>query len=118
MPCLAGHATLEEIRERRRRFFTRQMQDSILVCFPVKVDREDEWAAFDRKWRKYPLSEERPFPSNEEIYENRLIHYNSPWCHEGLVSRSSVSFEEKEIARNPWDMVVTVKPRLVVRKSC
>ena len=52
--------------------------------------------------------------------------YNSPWCHEGPVRLSSVSFEEKEIARlavelltarAPVDKVVTVKPRLVVRDS-
>ncbi len=99
---LSWKRNVEEILERRRRFFSRRMQDSILVCLPVKIDIDDEWAAFDKKWCKYPLSEERPFPSIEEIYEGRLIHYNEKYGaleDDGLpVMYSSLSAGESVVA--------------------
>lgn len=73
---LSWKRNVEEIIERRRRFFTRRMQDSILVSLPVKLDIENEWLAFEKKWGTYPEDENRPFPSNEEIFDRCMVHYN------------------------------------------
>ncbi len=39
----------------------------------MRSDREDEWAAFDRKYEKYETNERRPFPSYDEIFERETI---------------------------------------------
>jgi hypothetical protein len=65
----------EEILARRRRFFRREMQDSILVTFAeVAIDNSREWQAFDKKWGQRQEGEARPFPSNEEIFERETIN--------------------------------------------
>jgi hypothetical protein len=73
MAGLAWKRNADEILERRRRFFRREMLDSVLVALPVSIDVEDQWKAFESKWFQYEEGGTRPFPSNEEIYERVII---------------------------------------------
>lgn len=67
----------DEILERRRRFFGRQMLDGILATLPVAIDTESEWLAFERKWKQYTPGEPRPFPSNEEVFDREQIGWQA-----------------------------------------
>jgi len=83
---LKWKCNFEEVLERRRRFFGREMQDSILVSFNcVDVDTRDEWDAFDRKWGKHEAGDSRPFPANEEIFD-----------------RESIGMEKRGSVRDDW----------------
>lgn len=62
-----------EVLERYRKFYTRKMQDRILAILPVDIDVTDKWKAFDEKWNKHTEGEDRPFPSNEEIYDRIVV---------------------------------------------
>lgn len=73
MAGLAWKRNAEEIIERRRRFFQREMQDSILASLPVAMETEEEWQAFEAKWGTCGEGETRSFPSNEEIFERTTI---------------------------------------------
>ena len=73
MSGLDWKSNAEEVIDRRRRFFRREMQDGILACLPVAIDTESEWLTFEEKWGTYTQSRNRPFPSNEEIYDRMLI---------------------------------------------
>ena len=73
MSGLSWKRNADEILERRRRFFRREMMDGILATLPVRVDAEDEWQAFEKKWGTYPEGEPRPFPSNEEVFERSVM---------------------------------------------
>ena len=74
MAGLRWKCNFEEVLERRRRFFWREMLDSILVSFNcVDVDTRDEWNAFDRKWGKHEEGNRRPFPLNKEIFDRESI---------------------------------------------
>jgi hypothetical protein len=64
---------LDEALDRRRRFFGRQMPDQVLVRLPVKMDLEKDWQAFEAKWGRHIQGDDRPFPSNEEIFDRALI---------------------------------------------
>ncbi len=63
----------EAIRDRRRRYLNRRMQDGVLATLPVYVETSSEWTEFDRKWGTYTEGEKRPFPSNEEIYDRMAV---------------------------------------------
>ena len=65
----------DEVLDRRRRFFRRQMLDGILAVLPVAADEADAWQTFRDKWRweQYQEARERPFPSNEEIVDRLEI---------------------------------------------
>ena len=63
----------EEVIDRHRRFFRREMPDSILATLPIEVDAEADWKAFEKKWGTYKEGEARPFPCNEEIFERSAI---------------------------------------------
>ena len=73
MSGLAWKCNAEEILERRRRFFRREMLDGVLACLPVGRDVERQWQAFERRWLRYDEGETRPFPSNEEVLERITI---------------------------------------------
>jgi len=73
MSGLAWKRNADEILERRRRFFRREMLDGILVSLPVAIDVEAEWQAFERRWPQYEEGGTRPYPSDEEIFERELI---------------------------------------------
>ena len=70
----------DQVLDRRRRFFRRQMQDGILASLPVRLDADDDWRAFEQKWGTYHESEARPFPSNEEIFERTVIGLRERAC--------------------------------------
>ncbi|MDP6355584.1 MAG: hypothetical protein QF473_10805 [Planctomycetota bacterium] len=64
----------DEILERRRRFFRREMQDGVLATFsPIQIDNAKEWEVFDCKWDVHARGARRPFPSDEEIFEREAI---------------------------------------------
>lgn len=73
MSGLSWKRNADEIIERRRRFFRREMLDGVLVSLPVRIDVEDQWQAFQRRWPQYGEGETRSYPSNEEIFERSLI---------------------------------------------
>lgn len=74
MAGLKWKCNFEEVLERHRRFFRREMQDGILVSFHgVDVDTIDEWDAFDRKWGLRKEGSSRRFPCNEEIFDRESI---------------------------------------------
>ena len=63
----------KESLERRRRFFSGQMRDSVLAVLPVEADNENDWAVFEKKWGTFAEGESRLFPSNEEILERTTV---------------------------------------------
>jgi len=73
MHGFAWKRNYEEILDRRRKFFRREMQDGILAGFSVRTEREEEWQAFEQHWPQYGEGETRPFPCNEEIVERMMI---------------------------------------------
>ena len=70
---LAWKRNRDEVLERLTRFLRREMQDGILAVLPVTADVEDQWEAFEARWGRFREGDERPFPSNEEIFERFLI---------------------------------------------
>jgi len=81
MAGLDWKSNSDEILDRRRRFFRREMLDGVLVTLPAYLDVEEQWQAFEQHWPRYDEGETRPFPSNEEVLERLLI---------GLEARSQV----------------------------
>lgn len=74
MAGLSWKLNWEEVLERRRRFFQREMQDGILATLHcIELETEGEWKAFDRKWGTRPKGEKRLFPCNEEIFDRESI---------------------------------------------
>ncbi|MHC4915790.1 MAG: uroporphyrinogen decarboxylase/cobalamine-independent methonine synthase family protein [Planctomycetota bacterium] len=97
MTGLSWKRNAAEVLERRRRFFAREMLDGILATLPVRVEpggepdpgsprvlqenpglpvdlgAESEWRAFEKRWPGGADSEERDFPSNDEILERIVI---------------------------------------------
>ena len=70
---LTWKSNLDEVLDRRRRFLRGEMPDGILATLPVRPDTEADWAAFERKWGRHDEGEDRPFPSNEEIWDRAVI---------------------------------------------
>jgi hypothetical protein len=73
---LAWKRNADEVLERLRRFLRRQMQDGILCTLSwgsVRLDCEQKWQEFERKWGTFEEGQKRPFPSNEEIFERETI---------------------------------------------
>ena len=96
-----------------RGLLTRRQRPDAIVC------NSDIWAV-----RVVSACQELGLKVPEDLAVTGM--YNTPWCNECPVRLTSVSFEEKEIARlavelltarNPVEKVVTVKPRLIVRES-
>jgi hypothetical protein len=74
MSGLKWKRDLDATLDRRRRFFGREMQDSILASLGcVQVDTGDEWDRFDARWGAYEDGERRPFPCNEEVFERETV---------------------------------------------
>jgi len=70
---LSWKRNADEILDRRRRFFRREMLDSVLVTLPAAIGVETEWRAFERRWPQFGEGETRPYPGNEEIFARELI---------------------------------------------
>ncbi|MDO8586481.1 MAG: hypothetical protein Q7T82_05530 [Armatimonadota bacterium] len=73
MSGLAWKRNAEEFIERRRRFFGREMLNSVLVTLPVQLEVESQWQAFEERWGQYGEGDTRPFPSHEEVFERITI---------------------------------------------
>jgi len=73
MSGLTWKRNLELTLDRRRSFFQGRMHDGILATLPVRLDAEQAWSTFERKWGTYQEGQTRPFPGNEEIFERFVI---------------------------------------------
>jgi hypothetical protein len=94
MSGLAWKRNADEILERRRRFFRREMRDCILVTLPVAIYTEADWQAFEQRWPQYGEGETRPYPCDEEIFARELI---------GLQARGQVEDDELPVLYTTLD---------------
>ncbi|MHB9032592.1 MAG: uroporphyrinogen decarboxylase/cobalamine-independent methonine synthase family protein [Anaerolineae bacterium] len=95
---LSWKANAADTLARLRRFLTRGMQDGILATLPVAPDQAATaaaWQAFDARWGIRNEDDDRPFPSNEEIYDRMLI---------GLAERSRVPDDSLPVLYSTLDL--------------
>jgi hypothetical protein len=73
MSGLDWKANRDEVLDRRRRFYRRELQDGILATLQVATDARQDWEAFQNRWGAWQEGQLRPFPSNEEVFDRETI---------------------------------------------